>query len=208
VSGAVTDERVSIRAHYERVPASVKGAFVLRGGDRDPHQVRIDAARTIELSGRVSLPMNVEAVTVNVIPHQDLFVPFEVPVLELEAGWYALECDVAVDGDEGTIRPGDPFHVAWPRGALRRGTVAVGRRLGEAKIEQVECAGDSVRVSYGSSEPVDLSLELDGAALTVLDRTFDAEAGTGRVRAYPAPRSAARLAIADPSGSSVEIALP
>ena len=33
------EERVSIRAHYERFPATVKGAFVLRGSDRDPHLV-------------------------------------------------------------------------------------------------------------------------------------------------------------------------
>ena len=28
---------VAIRAHFEKFPATVKGAFVLRSADRDPH---------------------------------------------------------------------------------------------------------------------------------------------------------------------------
>ena len=39
------DGEISIRAHYERFPATIKGAFVLRGEGRDPRQVRIEDAR-------------------------------------------------------------------------------------------------------------------------------------------------------------------
>ena len=77
------DGRVSIRAHFERFPATLKGAFVLRGDDADPHQVRIEAARVAELARGAGQPMGVETVTLDVAPHLDLFVPFEVPLLDL-----------------------------------------------------------------------------------------------------------------------------
>ena len=38
-------DAVSVRAAYERFPVSVKGAFLLRGADGLPHQVRIESAR-------------------------------------------------------------------------------------------------------------------------------------------------------------------
>ena len=99
------DGRVSIRAHFERFPATLKGAFVLRGDDADPHQVRIEAARVAELAGRAGQPMGVEPVTLDVAPHLDLFVPFEVPLLDLAPGWYRLELDVTIDGDPGWCIP-------------------------------------------------------------------------------------------------------
>ena len=78
---------ISIRAHFERFPATVKGAFVLRGEGRDPHQVRIEA-RARARAGRAhgSQPIDLEPVTLDVAPNLDLFVPFEFPVTELEAG--------------------------------------------------------------------------------------------------------------------------
>jgi len=86
-----TRERVSIRASFERFPATVKGAFVLRGADRNPHQVRIDAARVREFSGRGAVPIGLDPVTLDVAPNLDLFVPFEFGITELSAGWYGLE---------------------------------------------------------------------------------------------------------------------
>ncbi len=50
---------------------------MLRGADRDPHQVRIDAARVREISGRSAAPIGLEPVTLDVAPNLDLFVPFE-----------------------------------------------------------------------------------------------------------------------------------
>src|SRR2546427_30058 len=32
---------VSVRTRFDRFPATVKGAFVVRGEDRDPHQVEV-----------------------------------------------------------------------------------------------------------------------------------------------------------------------
>ena len=60
------DERVGIRAHYERFPATLKGAFVLRGEDADPHQVRLESARVAEMAGRSERPLEVEPATLDV----------------------------------------------------------------------------------------------------------------------------------------------
>ncbi len=195
-------ERVSIRAHFERFPATVKGAFVLRGADRDPHQVRIDAARVREMSGLGAFPIGLEPVTLDVAPNLDLFVPFEFAITELSAGWYDLECDVAIDGDRENVRPPKRFAVPWPRATVRRGNLKVDKTArieGGPKVHvgQVDCGGDSVRVSYTVSpaEEVTIRLAADDAPLLILESEFDQETGSGRVTAYPVMRTQSRLTI-------------
>jgi hypothetical protein len=207
------DQRVSIRAHFERFPATLKGAFVLRGEDADPHQVRVEVARIVEMAGRAAQPIGVEAATLDVAPHLDLFVPFEVPLLDLAAGWYRLELAVAVDGDPGVVHPGDRFAVAWPRGSMRRGSTSVGRSIEAGStvvtIEQVDFAPDSVRVTYGSSSRVGLSLAADDVTLPQIEEAFDADAERGTIVTYPAAKSQSRLAIAARgSDELIELDLP
>jgi hypothetical protein len=207
------DGRVSIRAHFERFPATLKGAFVLRGDDADPHQVRIEAARVAELAGRVGQPMGVEPVTLDVAPHLDLFVPFEVPLLDLAPGWYRLELDVTIDGDAGVVHPGDRFVVAWPRGSMRRGSASVGRAIEAGAttvtILQVDCAPDGVRVSYEAPARLGLSIAADDVLLPLVDEGFDEESRRGTVITYPAAKSQVRLAItARGADRPIEIDLP
>ena len=111
--------------------------------------------------------------------------PFEVPLLDLGPGWYRLEVDVVVDGDDGVVHPGDRFAMAWPRGSMRRGSASVGRTIAagastSVTIEQVECAPDSVRVTYAAPSRVGLSLAADDVTLPQIDEDFDEEAGRGR----------------------------
>jgi hypothetical protein len=207
------DGRVSIRAHFERFPATLKGAFVLRGDDADPHQVRIEAARVAELAGRAGQPMGVEPVTLDVAPHLDLFVPFEVPLLDLAPGWYRLELDVTIDGDAGVMHPGDRFVVAWPRGSMRRGSTAIGRAIEAGAttvtILQVDCAPDGVRVSYEASAQLGLSIAADDVMLPLVDEGFDEESRRGTVMTYPAAKTQLRLAItARGADRPIEIDLP
>lgn len=207
------DGRVSIRAHFERFPATLKGAFVLRGNDADPHQVRIEAARVAELAGRAGQPMGVEPVTLDVAPHLDLFVPFEVPLLDLAPGWYRLELDVTIDGDAGVVHPGDRFVVAWPRGSMRRGSASVGRAIEAGAttvtILQVDCAPDGVRVSYEAPARLGLSIAADDVLLPLVDEGFDEESRRGTVMTYPAAKSQVRLAItARGADRPIEIDLP
>jgi hypothetical protein len=211
-----TRERVSIRASFERFPATVKGAFVLRGADRNPHQVRIEAARVREVSGRGAQPIGLEPVTLDVAPNLDLFVPFEFAITELTAGWYGLECDVAIDGDAENVRPAKRFAVPWPRATVRRGNATVNKtaRLEngpKVHVEQLECGGDSTKVSYSTAPPeaIQIRLAADGAPLTILETEFDEGSGRGRVTAYPVMRTQSRLTI-DVRGlvTPIELDLP
>lgn len=188
-AGDLTDP-ISVRARFERFPATVKGAFILRGEDRDPHLVVINGARVSGVGGGSS-PMPMAPTTLNVIPHRDVFVPFELPVTELEPGWYTLVCDLDVDGSPGTFDGGRRFSIPWPRATTRRGQVKVGRRakVGEAAVlvEQVECTGDCIKLLFQMTPPGPLTVKLgaDGRRLAVLDVEIDETTGRGKVTAYP-----------------------
>lgn len=193
------DGEISIRAHYERFPATIKGAFVLRGEGRDPRQVRIEDARVIEVSGGGSQSLALETVTLEVAPHLDLFVPFEVPLTDLGAGWYALECDVLIDGVPDVVHPGDRFPVAWPRATVRRGPVAVGKSLdaggNKVAFEQIDCAGDSIRIGFTATTAPSVKLSADGDTVPVLDAEFDETSGRGRIIGYPLLKTQRELSI-------------
>ncbi len=214
-------ETISIRARFERFPATVKGAFVIRGEDRDPHQVVLREARVVSVAGRGERPLTMPPTTLDVAPKQDVFVPFELSVVDLEPGWYGLECDVEVDGIQVTFPGGRRFSVAWPRATTRRGNVAVGREValggGRAvRVNHVECGGDAIKVHLEVTPPgsVALRLSADGEPLEVLEADFD-DAGKGKVTAYPLMRTHGRLRIefgGKPKGrkgeAAVEVALP
>ena len=202
------DDRVSIRAVYERFPATVKGAYVLRGADGLPHQVRIVSARAAECAGRGEQRIGFEATIIEVAPTVDTFVPFEVSTMELAAGWYRLECEVVIDGDPALVHPGAPFSIPWPRGAVRRGTVELGRGVGDLTLSAMECGGDSLRVTYVAEHVPNVRLTVDGAAHPIIEIEHDEDAGKGRIVAYPVLRSQARLAIELGGETPVDVTLP
>ncbi|MEO8475703.1 MAG: hypothetical protein ABI572_01480 [Actinomycetota bacterium] len=203
---------ISIRAHFERFPATVKGAFVLRGEGRDPRQVKIRAARVAELASGVARPLDIGPVTLDVAPHLDLFVPFEFPLTDLGPGWYGLECDVEIDGVAEVVHPGAPFSVPWPRATTRRGSVAVDKAIpagrGKARIEALECGGDSIRIKYSADEAVAFVLTADGAPVAVIAQDFDHEAAHGVTTAYPLLRTQSTLAVEARGGGSLVVKLP
>jgi hypothetical protein len=202
------DPRVSIRAHFERFPASIKGAFVLRAADGDPHQVRLEAARVAECAGRAVLAIELEPVILDVAPTLDVFVPFEVPTLDLAAGWYRLECDATIDGTPVAVQPGDRFLVPWPRAAVRRGTRSIGAKVGDVALGDLECAADQLRITYEAEEAPRVKLTVDGAVHPVLEIEHDDERRSGRIIGYPVPRDHERLAIQVRGADPVEVALP
>jgi hypothetical protein len=204
---------VSIRAHFDRFPASVKGAFVLRGIDGDPHQVSIAEARLTPAvgSGRT---IGLEPAIVDVAPGLDVFVPFEFAIGELEPGWYQFECDAAVDGTAATFPGGKRFCVAWPRAAARRGSVDLGAVLGaspsKVMIERVEFAGDHTTIKIAVDPPAapTLRLSVDGTRHPVVDSEFDEASGRGTVTAYPVLRTQGSMRIEATGGDGVEVPLP
>jgi hypothetical protein len=201
-------ETVSIRAAYERFPVAIKGAFLVRGADGLPHQVRIVSARAVGCASEGEREIGIEPMVLEVAPTQDTFVPFEVSTIELPVGWYRLECEMVIDADRALIRPGAPFVSAWPRASVRRGTVTVGTKSDSVALEVLECLIDSVRIAFAADEAPGVTLEIDGSPHPVLDVEFDPDAGRGVVVGYPALRTQERLTVNVRGESPTEVALP
>ena len=200
---------VSIRAKFERFPAAIKGALLVRGADGQPHQIRLEAARAAELGGGAPHPVGIEPVVLEAAPTQDTFVPFEISTMEMAAGWYRLECDVIVDGEPGVVHPGEPFVMPWPRSAVRRGSVTIGAKVATVALETLECLGDTIRLSFASDEePTELSLSVDGRPHPILEMAFDPESGRGGLIGYPVLRGDEQLSIELPGDPPVTVALP
>jgi hypothetical protein len=202
------DDLVAIRARFERFPAAVKGAFLLRGADGLPHQVRLEGARAVELGGGADQPVGVESAVLEASPTQETFVPFEIPTLDMPAGWYQLECAVVVDGTSRVVRPGDPFLMPWPRAAVRRGTVTIGHKVSAVALETLECLGDSTILAFAADAAPTLALSVDGRPHPIVAREFDEETGRGRAVAYPVLRADQRLTVDLTGEPPIEIALP
>jgi hypothetical protein len=209
-------DRVSIRSHFERFPATVKGAFVVRGEDPDPHQVAIRAARAVAADGSSRRSLDLAPVVLDAPPHMDVFVPFELSVSELEPGWYGLECDADVDGVPEAFPPTRHFVVPWPRGTVRRGAVPIRGTLESpgrtVEIQSVDCTGDSIVVHVVADPPDDPSLRLsaNGKQLAVVRTVVDERSGRGTVSAYPLLRSHSKLSIslAGARATPLDVSLP
>src|ERR687888_2045334 len=112
---------ISLRARFERFPATVKGAFVVRGEDAYPHQVAFHEARVVRAPGPGGQAIPLTPVTLDVPPHKDLFVPFEFSIGEFEPGWYGLEADVEGDGERRAMPGGRRFFVPRAPGGGKAG---------------------------------------------------------------------------------------
>lgn len=208
---------LSVRARFERFPATLKGAFILRGEDPDPHQLVLGPARIVRVTGGEGRPIAIAESTLDIAPKQDVFVPFETNVGELEPGWYDLECEVEVDGVRRTYPGGKRFSVAWPRASTRRGSVKVGKDVKAGvvlvRLQQLDCAADHATVAFTTTPPtaVELALSADGADLPVFDVAWDTETGAGTGTAYPIPKTATATRIEVSTGGAsagVDVALP
>jgi len=82
---------------------TVKGAFILRGEDSDPHQVELHGGSVVGIGTSAKVAMPLAPASLDVVPHRDVFVPFEVPLSDLGPGWYTLVADLEVDGTVGEI---------------------------------------------------------------------------------------------------------
>lgn len=200
-SGAAPEGPISVRARFERFPATVKGAFIFRGEDADPHQVIVHEANVLGIGLGARHPMPVPVLTLDVAPHRDVFVPFEMAVTDLDPGWYTMTCDLDVDGSPATYDGGRRFCIPWPRSTVRRGVVKVGKRVhvGDATVlvEQIDCGGDSVRAHLRVDPPGAVAVKLfaDRDPLAILDADVDESTGLVTVTAYPVMRSHSALGV-------------
>jgi hypothetical protein len=193
VGGGHLSEALSVRARFERLPASIKGAFILRGEDADPHQVEFRAGRIVGVGSNVQRPMPMPAASLDAVPHRDVFVPFEAPIAELDPGWYSLEADLEVDGVAGVFDGGRRFSIPWPRATVRRGQVRLDRdvkgKRGAVRLEQLELGGDSAKLHLRADAEVEIRLSADGDRLERLDVERDESTGRTRVTTYPVMRT-------------------
>jgi hypothetical protein len=208
---------LSVRASFERFPATLKGAFILRGEDPNPHQVVLGPARIVPVTGGEGRPIAIPESTLDIAPRQDVFVPFETGVAELDPGWYELECEIEVDGLRQTYPGGRRFSVAWPRASTRRGSVRVGKELKLDRVrialQQLECAADHVTVQLRTTPPTDLRVRLhaDGVAVPVIDVQRDEDTGAAKVTTYPILKSQRAVHIdlsAGRASAAVDVKLP
>lgn len=203
-AGNLSEEPVSIEVVFERFPASVRGAVVVRGLDPDPHQVALTEAEVVELRtpSRPVRPVSVDRVTVDIAPRGEVLLPYDIPFAGLQPGWYALVAEVRVDGQRRVRGPADVaekrFVVPWPGHLVRRGTVQVGGRIRVpgspgAAVDRVECRADRavVRWRHAPSEDPDfrefgeLRVLADGRGLALLDSGYRAATGARTTAVYP-----------------------
>lgn len=195
MAGGYLTRQVSVRARFERFPATVKGAFILRGEDSDPHQVELRGGSVVGIGSGTSLPIPMAAASLDVVPHRDVFVPFEVPLGDLEPGWYTLQAELEVDGTPAVFDGGRRFSVPWPRATVRRGQVKVDREVAvedcTIRVEHVDCSGDSsrVHVRVEPAGPLIVRIQADDDPLEVLEVENDETSGRIRVTAYPVMRA-------------------
>lgn len=206
-AGADPDAPVAVGAVFERFPASIRGAVVVRGMDPDPHQVRFVEASVVEAagSGRPVCRVGVDPVTVDIAPRAEVLIPFDVPLAGIAPGWYVVSAEVEVDGHRRVRGPenGKRFVVPWPRESVRMGTVRADRAIdvpagGEAVIERLECKADRtvIRWRHGAGEEPEfgeLRVSAGSRRLPVLEGSFDPATGARTTVAYPVLKSHRRL---------------
>ena len=215
---------VLVQTRYDRFPATVKGAFVLRGGDANPHLVRVIRAGIEPVSGGEARDIAMGHVDVDVAPGRDLFVPFEAGIAELDPGWYVIAAEMRVDGSAPLRSSSRPFSVAWPRGEVRTGSVSLDEsvRVGDAalRIDRAELKSDRVILVWkpegapddetaAADVEVRVEVSADGRALAAVPRAPGSEPKPGEQRSvhYPAPHGAAALELVfvSPAGDRSEI---
>ena len=224
---------IEVRTRFERFPASVKGAFVVRGADGNPHAVRVEWARVARFPSGPATPFPAEERILDANPIRDVFVPFEAPVLDLQPGWYAIESSVQVDGARSWVFTSRPFSIPWPRSEIRRGTIPLGKGVaaGDQRfgLERVELSVNwsaviwkpvrGGRTGKGGQDPAESDeapeaegiLVADGEELEVVP---DEAVGIPQLRSaverrtvsYPVRRSSRSLAVMMrlPSGNESE----
>ena len=222
---------VLVRTVFERFPVTIKGAFVLRGSDPNPHQVRFERAVVARIPSGPLKDVPLDRVPLEVAPHRDLFLPFEAAIVDLDPGWYVVRSEVSIDGAVRQEQDSPPFAIHWPRGAMRTGPVPVGSRVelrpGAIWIERLDLRTDRVEVLWRHEPPAGheaggappswepgLGVLVGGRPLEPLPAAAgggrDAPGGRRRSVAYPVPKGATSLAVqvTGPDGEAAVVAVP
>jgi len=213
---------VDVQTRFDQFPATIKGAFVLRGADGNPHAVDLHdcGIERIPSGPRKALPIELR---IDVGPGRDLFVPFEAAISDLEPGWYAVRSTIRVDAAATWSFSSRGFAVTWPREQVRRGTVRIGKSISagdvDVLVESLEMRSDCALVMWRSESegadlppeaPASLRLFADGRELEGLPpgsgppASRSGAASQRRAAFYPVPRGARSATLLLVSGSGPE----
>jgi len=98
---------IKVDVVFERFPASVRGAVVVRALDSEPHQIYLEAAEVVDAErlSRTVGPVSAEQATIDVAPHGEVLIPFDIPFNALPPGAYCVMAEVLVDGRERVRGP-------------------------------------------------------------------------------------------------------
>lgn len=192
------DGPVSVDAVFERFPASVRGAVVIRGADPEPHQIRLEGASVVDPRGKAVQEVALEETVVDISPRGEILVPFDIPFASLEPGWYGVRTEVEVDGRSRVKGPESVkrFLVPWPGDQVRRGPLEAGLALGAGRtVGKVECRQDraTVRWHAPSDDRAELRVVAEGQRLPELGRTADPASGDRSTVVYPVLKSHRKL---------------
>jgi hypothetical protein len=181
---------ITVDAVFERFPASVRGAVVIRGVDPDPHQIRLEHASVADPRGKGVRDVVIEETVVDLAPRGEILVPFDIPFAGLEPGWYQVWAEILVDGQRKVRGPdgGKRFLVPWPGDQVRKGPVEASLELGGGvAVRRLECRPDraTVRWHAPSDEESELRVIVEGERLPELGATVDQASGDRGTVVYP-----------------------
>jgi hypothetical protein len=161
-----------------------------------------------------------------------MFIPFEVPVMDLDPGWYQFVSAVKVDGARVWTFKSRPFTIPWPRNDVRRGAMVVGERVSaegmEFEVERVELGADTAvvvwREAVGDPDPAAPAapeaaavLFADGVELAGVPpfegfKSFEPrQPGERRSVSYPVPKATRSLEVMirlSPTKASAHLTVP
>jgi hypothetical protein len=190
---------------------------VVRALDREPHQVGLLAVHVVEAHdpSREVERVAVEPVTVDVAPHREVLVPFDVPFSGLGPGWYCVVAEIEIDGSlraRGPEGGGKRFPVPWPSADIRRADLRPNLKIGDAVIERIECRLDRTAVRWRPGETNEqIRVSAGKRRLPTVEVTDDPKTGTRITIAHPTPRRAEGLTLELARGrekASAQISLP
>jgi hypothetical protein len=194
---------VSVGTVFDRFPASVRGAVVVRAQDREPHQIRLLAVRVAQAHDPAKdvHRAGVEEATVDVAPHKEILIPFDVPFADLGPGWFCVVADIEVDGSLRMTGPeggGKRFGVPWPAEEVRRLDLKPNLKVGKAVVERIQSRPDRTEIRWRppAKEPdAELRVSAGSRRLPAVEATDDQRSGARVTVTHPVPRRSDQLTI-------------
>jgi hypothetical protein len=190
---------------------------VVRGLDREPHQIRLLAVRVVQahdLSKEVHRAAVAET-TIDVAPYREVLLPFDVPFTDLGPGWFSVVAEVEVDGTVRMTGPesgGKRFGVPWPAEDVRQLDLKPDLKVGGAIVERIRSTVDATEIRWrppDEAPDAELRVTAGSRRLPVARSTDDPRSGVRITTTHPVPRRAARLTLElVGSRSSVTVDLP